>query len=69
MAATSLSGLLPVKVCGRHYGENLARLDLLSSSLVHFAPTLLDELLVVARADEIDQIGRYLDQWPSFRSR
>jgi hypothetical protein len=69
MAATSLSGLLPVKVSGRHYGENLARLDLLLSSLVHFAPTLLDELLVVARGDEIDQIGPYLDQWPELPIR
>jgi len=63
VAATSLSGLLPVKVSGRHYGENLARLDLLFSSLLHFAPTLLDEVLVVARADETDRIGPYLDQW------
>jgi hypothetical protein len=69
MAATLLSGLLPVKVSGRHYGENLARLDLLFSSLLHFAPTLLDELLVVARYDELDQIGPYLDQWPELPIR
>jgi hypothetical protein len=69
VAATSLSGLLPVKVSGRHYGENLARLDLLLSSLLHFAPTLLDELLVVARDDELDQIGPYLDQWPELPIR
>lgn len=69
MAATSLSGLLPVKVSGRHYGENLARLDLLFSSLLHFAPTLLDELIVVARADETDQIGPYLDRWPELPIR
>jgi hypothetical protein len=69
VAATSLSGLLPVKVSGRHYGENLARLDLLFSSLLHYAPGLLDELLVVARADETDQIGTYLDQWPELPIR
>jgi uncharacterized protein DUF6492 len=69
MAATSLSGLLPVKVTGRHYGENLARLDLLFSSLLHYAPALLDELLVVVRADETDQIGPYLDQWPELPIR
>jgi hypothetical protein len=69
MAAPSLSGLLPVKVTGRHYGENLARLDLLFSSLLHHAPTLLDELLVVARADETDQIGAYLAQWPELPIR
>jgi hypothetical protein len=69
MAATSLSGLLPVKVTGRHYGENLARLDLLLSSLLHYAPTLLDELLVVVCANETDQIGPYLDQWPELPIR
>jgi Family of unknown function (DUF6492) len=69
VARTSLSGLLPVKVSGRHYADNLARLDLLFSSLLHYAPALLDELLVVARADEIDQIGSYLDQWPELPIR
>jgi hypothetical protein len=61
--ATSLSALLPLKVSGRHYGDNLARLDLLFSSLVHFAPGVLDELLVVVRADEADYIGRHLTLW------
>jgi Family of unknown function (DUF6492) len=60
---TSVSALLPLKISGRHYGDNLARLDLLLSSLLHFAPGLLDELLVVARADEADQIGQYLARW------
>jgi Family of unknown function (DUF6492) len=69
VAGVSLSGLLPVKVSGRHYGENLARLDLLFSSLLHHAPGLLDELLVVARADETDRIGAYLDQWPELPIR
>jgi hypothetical protein len=68
-AATSLSALLPLKVSGRHYGDNLARLDLLFSSLVHFAAGLLDELLVVVRADEADHIGRHLAQWPELPLR
>ena len=59
----TVSALLPLKVSGRHYGENLARLDLLLSSLLQFAPGLLDELLVVVRADEADQIGRHLSGW------
>jgi hypothetical protein len=59
----SVSALLPLKISGRHYGDNLARLDLLFSSLLHFAPGLLDELLVVVRADEADLIGRHLAQW------
>jgi hypothetical protein len=68
-AAPSLSGLLPVKVSGRHYSENLARLDILMSSLLRFAPTLLDELLVVVRNDEIDQIAPYFDRWPELPVR
>jgi uncharacterized protein DUF6492 len=58
-----LSAVLPLKVSGRHYGDNLARLDLLLSSLLYFAPGLLDELLVVVRADEADLIGRHLSGW------
>jgi hypothetical protein len=69
MAGPSLSGLLPVKVSGRHYGENLARLDLLFSSLLHHAPGLLDELVVVVRADETDVVGTYLGQWPELPIR
>ena len=65
----SLSGLLPLKVSGRHYGDNLARLDLLFSSLIHFGPGLLDELLVVVRADEADHIGRHLAEWPQLPLR
>jgi hypothetical protein len=60
---TSVSALLPLKVSGRHYGENLTRLDLLFSSMVHFAPGLLDELLVIVPADEADLIGRHLAGW------
>ena len=60
----ALSALLPLKVSGRHYGDNLARLDLLFSSLTHYgAAGMLDELLVVARADEVELIGRHLARW------
>src|SRR4051794_18302388 len=69
MTTPSLSGLLPVKVSGRHYGENLARLDLLLSSLLHHAPTLLDELLVVVRADEAALLSPYVEQWPELPLR
>ena len=70
LESTSLSALLPLKVSGRHYGDNLARLDLLFSSLEHFAgPGLFDELIVVVRADEVDFIERYLAQWPELPLR
>jgi hypothetical protein len=60
----TLSALLPLKVRGRHYGDNLARLDLLFSSLVHYAePGLLDELIVVIRSDERELVERFLGNW------
>ncbi|HEY6639044.1 MAG TPA: DUF6492 family protein [Solirubrobacterales bacterium] len=65
-----LSALLPLKISGRHYGDNLARLDLLFSSLTHYgAPGWLGELLVVARADELDLVARYLAHWPELPLR
>jgi hypothetical protein len=68
--AATLSAVLPLKVSGRHYGDNLARLDLLFSSLEHFAsPGLLDELLVVAREEEADLIRPHLAQWPALPLR
>src|SRR5262245_23102544 len=66
----SLAALLPLKVSGRHYGDNLARLDLLFSTLLHFArPDLFDDLVIVVRADEADLIGRHLEQWPDLPLR
>ena len=65
-----LSAVLPLKISGRHYGDNLARLDLLFSSLTyHGKPGLLDELLVVVRADELDVVGRHLARWPELPLR
>jgi hypothetical protein len=66
----SLSAVLPLKVSGRHYADNLARLDLLFSSLLHFAPPgLLDELVVVARGDEAELIEPHLARWPELGIR
>lgn len=59
-----LSALIPLKITGRHYGDNLARLDLLFSTLSHFAePQLVDEVLIVVRADEANTIERHLSCW------
>ena len=66
----SLSALLPLKLSGRHYAGNLARLDLLFSSLRHFAaPGALDELLIVVRADEAHVIAKHLARWPELPLR
>jgi hypothetical protein len=35
-----------MKIRGRRYGDDLARLDLLVSSLVDYAPRLLDDPLI-----------------------
>lgn len=60
-----LAALLPLKLSGRHYADNLGRLDLLLSSLVHFAePELLDPFLIVTPADEVPAVRRYLERWP-----
>lgn len=68
--AAALSAIMPLKISGRHYGENLARVDLLFSSLRHFAPPgLLDEVVVVVRADEQEAIARRLAHWPDLPLR
>lgn len=62
-----LAALMPLKVSGRHYGDNLGRLDILLSSLLHFAePGLLDTLLVVTPAQEAPVVRRYFARWPEF---
>src|SRR4051812_30168884 len=69
-SSTSLAALLPLKVSGRHYGDNLARVDLLFSSLAHFsAPGLFDEIVVVVRVDEAEVIRRHISQWPELPLR
>jgi hypothetical protein len=65
-----LSALIPLKITGRHYGDNLARLDLLFSTLAHFAePQLVEEVLIIIRADEADVIERHLSSWPELPLR
>jgi hypothetical protein len=66
----AISALLPIKITGEHHGDNLARLDLLLSSMLHFAePGLLEEFLIVARGDEADHIRSYLEHWPQLPLR
>jgi hypothetical protein len=69
-AAPSLAAILPLKVSGRHYGENLARADVLFSSLLHYAaPELLDELIIVAPQAEILLAEEYAAGWPELPLR
>ena len=65
--APGLAALLPLKLSGRHYADNLGRLDVLLSSLLHFGePGLLDAFLVVTPADEVRVVRRHLNGWPEF---
>lgn len=65
-----LSALIPLKITGRHYGDNLSRLDLLFSTLAHFAqPQLVDEVLIIVPADEANTIERHLSSWPDLPLR
>jgi uncharacterized protein DUF6492 len=68
--APSLAAILPLKVTGRHYGENLARLDVLLSSLLqHATPELLDELVVVTPQAEVQVVEEYAAGWPELALR
>jgi hypothetical protein len=61
----SLAAVLPLKLSGRHYSDNLSRLDILLSSLLHFAEAdFVDELLVVTPAGEVPMVRQYLGAWP-----
>lgn len=69
-ATPSLAGLLPLKVSGRHYGENLARVDVLFSSLLEYAaPGSLDDLIIVTPQAEVRLVAEYADAWPELPLR
>lgn len=63
--APSLAAVLPLKVTGRHYGQNMARLDVLLSSLLHHGtPHLFDSLIVVTPHAEVGIAREYAACWP-----
>jgi hypothetical protein len=66
MPGQSISAVLPLKIYGRHYLENLARTDILFTSLSRYAePGLLKEIFVVVPARERREIMRSLEYWRS----
>ena len=66
----SLAAVLPLKVTGAHYGQNLARLDLLLSSLLSFGePGLLDDFVIVAPSEEVPLARAYAANWPELPLR
>lgn len=68
--APSLAALLPLKVTGGHYGDNLARLDLLLSSLLARGDAdLVDDFVVVTPHDEVPVVEAFAAGWPELGLR
>lgn len=64
---TQISAILPIKTRGRHYADNIARCDILFSSLRHFTrPEIFDKFIVIVPHDEFDDAKRYARAWSDF---
>lgn len=64
-SAASIAAILPLKITGRHYRENLGRLDVLFSSILNFGEkNLLDEIVIVVQQKESDLIQAFCANWP-----
>lgn len=62
-----ISAVLPLKMSGRHYADNVARCDILFSSLRAFTtPDVFDRILIVVPHDEVDAARRYAKAWQDF---
>ena len=60
----TIGAVLPLKIFGRHYLWNIARCDILLSSLSAYAqPDLLTRILVVVPGREYNQTARALSHW------
>lgn len=65
-----LSAVLPLKITGRHYADNIGRCDILFSSLRHFsAPDIFDRFLIVVPHDEVEAVKGYATAWSDFPIR
>lgn len=63
----TLSAVLPLKTTGRHYADNIARCDILFSSLRAFcSPVIFDRFLIVVPHDEVAAASRYAQAWSDF---
>jgi hypothetical protein len=63
----AISAILPLKTRGRHYADNIARCDILFSSLRAFtSPAIFDRILVVVPHDEVADARRYAVAWSDF---
>lgn len=66
----TISAVLPLKISGRHYAENLSCCDLLFGTLRHFGvAAMLGEVIIVVPGNELDIIGRHAEAWSDFPIR
>lgn len=64
---TKLSAVLPLKMSGRHYADNVARCDILFSSLRKFtSPDIFDRFLIIVPHDEVADAKKYAQAWSDF---
>jgi hypothetical protein len=65
-----ISAVLPLRISGRHYAENLNRCDLLFGTMRHFGlGPLFAEVLIVVPGNELAVIGRHAVAWSDFAIR
>jgi len=63
----SISAILPLKTSGRHYSDNVARADILFSSLRAFTtPDIFDRIVIVVPHHELEAAERYAQAWEDF---
>ncbi len=62
-----ISAILPLKTSGRHYADNVARCDILFSSLRAFTtPSMFDRILIVVPHEELQAAKQYAVAWQDF---
>ncbi len=64
---SKISAILPVKTKGRHYADNIARCDILFSSLRKFTtPDVFSKFLIIVPHDEFAEAQGYAKAWSDF---
>jgi hypothetical protein len=65
-----LSAVMPVKLTGRHYADNVGYCDTLFCSFRHFGlGDILSEFLIVVVPDEAEAVRKYANAWSDFPIR
>lgn len=70
MISNKITGVLPLKITGRHYVDNLSRCDLLFSTVRHFGlASLFAEIIIIVPNDERDIVCHHAAAWPDIPIR